>query len=242
MLFEESANDGLAVFDQGAVKPEWLSVPDDSPEFGRGDLATIKHTSAMQWAIGLLTAGEPIAVDPYELDVDVVGRFTMEAIASQALMCMPHMPFQSANPIEAFHRILLVDFELKPEADILASIVLEPDGHSRTRIEAQVERQDRVTRYFDDPPVPVLVATPISGAATQQYYEMVADFMSGTPLTRLDANSVVEGLLSTLVGELSRAEAFYFLIKLQSLLTGAYKQTFANPNAVIPEAGHGYIE
>jgi len=194
-----------------------FAVP-DVEKFQEPDVSAIWKANPLQWAMQLAQNGEMFRLDVKPLTVDAVGEFLLEAIAAQALMAIPGQ-FEQAIPLESVGRIVTVDF----------------DPH-RPR-PAPTPRPNREPRYTDgDPPVPLLFLSGIDRKVESAYHGAIANFLSHNRLSEFDG--ILHAVLNKFAGHLSRAEVFYFLVRVQSLVTGAYKQRYLAHEVIPAEIGH----
>lgn len=180
------------------------------------DLGEIWKTNPLVWAMehGMVL---DTAIKP--LTTDTVGDFLMEAIAAQALSCVPGK-YTSAMPLECLGKIVIVDF----------------DPHKKV---AQLDpAPNRKPRYMNgDPPIPMLFMTSISEEVQKNYHYAVARFVDNSK-ARVDVTNALDSVLVQMMEEaVTRIEAFYFLVKVQSLLTGAYKQRYLPGEIISPQMG-----
>lgn len=185
-------------------------------DFQALDAGEIMKTNPLRWAMKVAREDEGFALRVQPLTADIVGEFLLEALAAQALLAMP-MDFDMALPLETVGRIVTVDFDPHvPEPPPPA----EPPA-------------TRNPRYADgDPPIPMLFLVGLDGKVERAYYREVCAFLrSGKAGEQMDLV-----LQAVMAGQVSRPEAFYFLMKVQSLLTGAYKQRYSLLGEVIPAA------
>lgn len=196
-----------------------FAIPDDNT-FQALDMGAIWKANPLQWAMQLSQKGEMFQLDVEPLTTDAVGEFLLEAIAAQALMAIPGMAFEQAMPLECVGRIVTIDF----------------DPHVPRPV--STPRLDRQPRYMDgDPPVPMLFLTGINRKVEQRYHATVYHFLrNGKDIAAF--NPILENVLAEMVGHLSRAEVFYFLVRVQSLITGAYKQQYLQHQIMSAGVGH----
>lgn len=210
MLIDTLVNDTVSLERWGP-----FAVP-DTGTFQAPDVGQVWTTNPLQWAMQF---SQSIQLDIKPLTADAVGDFMLEAIAAQALMAIPGMAFEQAIPLECVGRIVTVDF----------------DPHTPSK-SASAPRQNRVPRYADgDPPVPMLFLTGIDRKVETAYHGAVCNFLRSGDISQF--NGILHAVLNKFAGRLSRAEVFYFLVRVQSLLTGAYKQKYLQHQVIPVEVG-----
>ena len=214
MVVDTLANDTVSLERWGPF------VIPDTGTFQASEVGAIWTTNPLQWVMSLNQQGEMFQLDVKPLTADAVGEFMLEAIAAQALMAIPGMAFEQAIPLEAVGRIVTVDF----------------DPHTPPA-PAPAPRPNREPRYADgDPPVPMLILTGIDHKVEHAYYGAVCNFLRSGDISQF--NGILHAVLNKFAGHMSRAEVFYFLVRVQSLLTGAYKQRYLQHQVIPAEVGH----
>lgn len=197
----------------------------DTPLFQALDLGQIEATNPLQWCLSLAQSGEPFALDIQRLHGGVISPLIMEALTAQAITCMGTVELTSVQPLEAVGSIIV--FDITPHI-----IRTEP---------APLPRQNRKPRYADgDPPVPLLFLSKVSKVTTTKYHTCIQHMLVGNTIGRRVLSEHLTCIMAEMVGELTRAEVFFFLVKLQSFATGAYKMRF--PEADILPAKGGIID
>ena len=160
-------------------------------------------------------------LDIKPLTTDTVGEFMLEALAAQSLMAIPGMAFEQAIPLECVGRVVTVDF----------------DPHAPPTKVTPAPRPNREPRYADgDPPIPMLILAGIDRKVETAYHGAVCAFLKNGNISQF--NGILHAVLNKFAGHLSRAEVFYFLVRVQSLLTGAYKQRYLQHQVIPAEVGH----
>jgi hypothetical protein len=209
----------------GIATQAWepFAIPHDTAYFEALDFGRILRTgSPLEWCLSLARDGDALMLDAQRLNTATVSPFLMEALTAQSVACMENVKLDAAVPLEAMGRIVLVDIT----------------PYRKQPVTPTHNAANKEPRYAcGDPPVPMLFLSGLDRDVVRGYHRCIQFMLTDEARGKQMLSKHLEAILAEMVGKLTRSEVMYFMVKAQSLSTGAYRMRFLETDVIPPSGG-----